>query len=593
MADNAITFEVNLNDKQAQNELVKLQNKINDLKKKLADAENQKPILEQNLARASEAFEKASQKLEQMKAAGKDAFSPEELKAQANDVSVLGKRYDAAYAAVEKNNALLAKGKDDLQQMEDAAAGLVKQLNASNGASAKFAKGLNGAKKHVDSIGKRINGLIRRVLLFSVIARGLNAFKNWMADTIKTSPEATEAIGRLKGALLTLVQPLVNVIIPAFISFVNVLTAIVQRIAALLAQLFGSTLSNAQAQAKALNNQKNAIGGVGKAAKKASKQLAAFDELNVLQGDDDSASGGGGGVGGAIAPIFDVNADNTLEKFNMLKDVVRLIGEGIGAWKLAPAFGGGLTGFVAAFLMIDGLVRGTKAVIDILNNGTSWENISQLALSLLEVGASISIVVGGWLPLLIAGIAAAILVIMQFGGTAQQFFDGIKDIFNGIVQFIKGVFSGDLTSAFEGLKTAFKGLLNADIAMIGGFVNSIIKALNWLISKINSIKFTVPSWVPGVGGKSVGFNLPSVSEWSVPKLATGSVVPPNREFMAMLGDNKKETEVVSPLSTMKQAFKEALAESGGNDKPVNIFLDGKIIASTTTKYQRQHARSMG
>lgn len=588
MADNSITFDINLNDKKAQNDLVKLQNKINDLKKKLADAENQKPILEQNLARASEEFEKASQKLEQMKAAGKDAFSAEEIKAQANDVSVLGKRYDAAFAALDKNNALLAKGAEDLQTMEDAAAGLVKQLNASNSASAKFAKGLSGAKKRVDSIGKRINGLIRRVLLFSVIARGLNAFKDWMADTIKTSPEATEAIGRLKGALLTLVQPLVNVIIPAFTKFVNTLAALVMRIAELLSRIFGFSLSNAQAQAKALDNQKKAISGVGKAAKKASKQLASFDELNILS-DPDSASGGGGG--GAIEPIFDTDIDTS--KYENLLKIIRLIGEALLAWKISDALGLGFKGFIGALLVIDGLVNGVKALFDIFQNGASWENITKLALALLEVGAGIALIVGGWLPLLIAGIAAVLLVIMQFGGTAQQFFDGIKEIFGGLVQFIKGVFTGDMQAAFDGLKTMFKGVINVILAAVGGFVNSIIKGLNWLIGKINTIRFTVPSWVPGVGGKSVGFNIPMVGEWNVPKLATGSVVPPNREFMAMLGDNKKETEVVSPLSTMKQAFKEALAESGGNNKPVNIYLDGKVIASTTTKYQNQYARARG
>lgn len=71
-------------------------------------------------------------------------------------------------------------------------------------------------------------------------------------------------------------------------------------------------------------------------------------------------------------------------------------------------------------------------------------------------------------------------------------------------------------------------------------------------------------------------------DWEIPKLATGTVVPASHgEFLAMLGDNKRETEVVSPLSTMKQAFLEAMAEGnfGGNDKDINltINLDGEVI----------------
>lgn len=81
---------------------------------------------------------------------------------------------------------------------------------------------------------------------------------------------------------------------------------------------------------------------------------------------------------------------------------------------------------------------------------------------------------------------------------------------------------------------------------------------------------------------------------SVPGLATGSVVPPNREFMALLGDNKRETEVVSPLSTMKQAMLEALRESGGGgNQSIKVYLDGKQIAQNQYKYMRDIERSRG
>lgn len=273
--------------------------------------------------------------------------------------------------------------------------------------------------------------------------------------------------------------------------------------------------------------------------------------------------------------------------------IIRLIGEALLAWKISDALGLGFKGFIGALLVIDGLVNGVKALFDIFQNGTSWENITKLALALLEVGAGIALIVGGWLPLLIAGIAAVLLVIMQFGGTAQQFFDGIKEIFGGLVQFIKGAFTGDMQMAFDGLKTMFKGVINVILAAVGGFVNSIIKGLNWLIGKINTIRFTVPNWIPEVGGKSVGFNIPMVGEWNVPKLATGSVVPPNREFMAMLGDNKKETEVVSPLSTMKQAMVDAMNEAGFGNQKIEVYIGGEKFNSFIAKQQRNLARASG
>ena len=66
-------------------------------------------------------------------------------------------------------------------------------------------------------------------------------------------------------------------------------------------------------------------------------------------------------------------------------------------------------------------------------------------------------------------------------------------------------------------------------------------------------------------------------------LATGSVIPPNRQFLAVLGDNKQEPEVVAPLSTIRQAVTEALSARGyGGSTPFNVILEmnGKEMART-------------
>lgn len=64
----------------------------------------------------------------------------------------------------------------------------------------------------------------------------------------------------------------------------------------------------------------------------------------------------------------------------------------------------------------------------------------------------------------------------------------------------------------------------------------------------------------------------------VPGLATGSVIPPNREFLAVLGDNKTETEVVSPLSTIEQAVENVLRRQGGGSGEMSLVLDGDLAA---------------
>ena len=83
--------------------------------------------------------------------------------------------------------------------------------------------------------------------------------------------------------------------------------------------------------------------------------------------------------------------------------------------------------------------------------------------------------------------------------------------------------------------------------------------------------------MPIVGGLHIG-NL-EVPRGQLPKLASGTVVPPRAgEFAAILGDNKRETEVVSPLSTMKQALLEALMESGmsGGSQQIVIRFEGNL-----------------
>lgn len=90
----------------------------------------------------------------------------------------------------------------------------------------------------------------------------------------------------------------------------------------------------------------------------------------------------------------------------------------------------------------------------------------------------------------------------------------------------------------------------------------------------------------------------SVVPYKMPRLATGTVVPPRAgEFAAILGDNKREAEVVSPLSTMKQALKEALSESGfgAGERDINIelILDGQRFARAVYKANNQEKQRVG
>nr|DAH51928.1 MAG TPA: minor tail protein [Bacteriophage sp.] len=138
-----------------------------------------------------------------------------------------------------------------------------------------------------------------------------------------------------------------------------------------------------------------------------------------------------------------------------------------------------------------------------------------------------------------------------------DFVNGWREAWNNVKNIFKNV--------FEALVGIAKVPINGVIGLINGMIRGIIAGVNAAIGVLNKMKIKVPGWVPGIGGNTWGFSIPTMTAPQIPYLAKGTVVPRNAgEFAAILGDNKRETEVVSPLSTMKQAMMDALKESGNN-----------------------------
>ena len=182
-------------------------------------------------------------------------------------------------------------------------------------------------------------------------------------------------------------------------------------------------------------------------------------------------------------------------------------------------------------------------------------------------------------------------------GTITDTVKGIVTTVRGIIKTISGIASGDWKTAWEGFKTIFKGIwdtfvsivktpINLIIGLINKLTGAVESALNWIVGGINKLSFDVPDWVPKIGGKKFGFNIPKVDIPEIPKLAQGAVIPPNKEFLAVLGDQKKGTNVEAPLDTIKQAVLQALVmygEAGNTGEngslTVNLNLDGKTIST--------------
>ncbi|MBD5543747.1 MAG: hypothetical protein HDR01_05785 [Lachnospiraceae bacterium] len=158
-----------------------------------------------------------------------------------------------------------------------------------------------------------------------------------------------------------------------------------------------------------------------------------------------------------------------------------------------------------------------------------------------------------------------------------------------------------ISETWDGLWTNIKGVINSILGGVESMANGIVKAINTVISAMNGLHFDIPDWVPGVGGNTFGFNIPEIPNVSIPKLATGAVIPANREFLAVLGDQKHGTNIEAPLDTIVDAMKIALKNSGfssgsGNEKitiEVPVILDNREIGRAVAKYDRDYFKRTG
>lgn len=158
--------------------------------------------------------------------------------------------------------------------------------------------------------------------------------------------------------------------------------------------------------------------------------------------------------------------------------------------------------------------------------------------------------------------------------------EAVRDVFSS-----GGEIFGGIT---EGIAETFKSVVNSLIDGINSVIEVPFSAINWALDGIRGIEileFYPFEW------------LPSISIPEIPKLATGTVVPANYgEFLAVLGDNRRETEIVSPLSTIEQAVANAINKNksfGNGEIHVHVELDGREIGRVAVKAVNQDKMRRG
>ena len=193
-------------------------------------------------------------------------------------------------------------------------------------------------------------------------------------------------------------------------------------------------------------------------------------------------------------------------------------------------------------------------------------------------------------------------------GTIAKVADGIAGVLRGLCEFVSGVFTGDWDRAWRGLSDIFESVwdtmvgvakqgVNGIIDLVNAMLRALTGGMNAVIDRLNGIGVEIPSWVPDYGGQHFGVNLPRVPEYQIPRLAKGAVLPANRPFLAVVGDQRRGTNVEAPLETIRQAVADVLGGAGAAQlyvsQPIEVKLDGQVLYRAMAKIEANRGVRIG
>lgn len=184
----------------------------------------------------------------------------------------------------------------------------------------------------------------------------------------------------------------------------------------------------------------------------------------------------------------------------------------------------------------------------------------------------------------------------------RNFWAAVSDLFTAAGSALQNTWNGIWTA----MANAVTGIWNGITSTISGAIQGILSLIDGLFSAIGSMVesaqqavsglFGIQRSVAGYAGGQARVTARTYALPPVPALAAGAVIPPNREFLALLGDQRSGTNIEAPLDTLRQAFAETLAAYGGTaqGQPINIYLGDELLDTVIAQSQsRRNLRSGG
>ncbi|MBR7122724.1 MAG: hypothetical protein IKC95_04645 [Oscillospiraceae bacterium] len=462
------------------------------------------------------------------------------------------------------------------------------------------------------------------------------------------------ALGKLKAAIADAGAPLMGVLAEGLQKVVFWAIRMVKVAGQVAASLFG--VSNAG---------KITQKAVTAAAKAAKKSLADFDELNRLQNNSEEvitpeaavpaihgilpqAQAIADSIRALLAPLQEIDLFPLRWSFARLSESAQAVSQQVvqalnvmwhqalvpfAAWlteKLVPALVMDLRAALDAVSAVltplgagfAGLWQAIQPGIDFVGT-TALSALEQLRQLFIKLTATMTEKAGtiqgifeniGQIFTVIWSVAEPVLTALlqlwtktfsQLTTVTSDLVGHIIDGFYSITEYLAGVFTGNWSRAWQGLKGIFKASINGILGLMNALLAGVSGAINAVVQAANKLSFTLPDWVPGLGSQTFGLNLPTIATPQIPYLAKGAVLPANRPFLAVVGDQRHGTNIEAPLTTIQEAVANVMADMlpamvAGFEATVDIQRDilqavlgisigDEVLSNAVSRYQRKMA----
>lgn len=331
------------------------------------------------------------------------------------------------------------------------------------------------------------------------------------------------------------------------------------------------------------------------AAKEAKRSLAAFDTIEKLK--SGASAGSGSAKKQKEETVLPEELPRQLTALEQLWQRLQQLWQQYGQ----PVFAGAAEALHGLSQLAQAVYTTVvQPILAALKNGLAelwqahllplWESLklclSQLGETLLQCWNSVLLPLGLWIVETFGPAFAQLGVFLTgaftaVAGAAADLARLAVQVFTGLLESA-AVFAAAFGAAFTGMGAvvteAFRGIwdfavkaVNGIIGCVNGLIRGVTAAINLVVEALNRIHLDIPDWVPGYGGRTLGFHLDTLPAPQIPYLATGAVIPANSPFLAVLGDQKRGTNIETPLETMVEAFREAQA-----GQTVNIRFTGSL-----------------